>query len=255
MLRKGPFTVLLYFLAPWLASAGVQEKSSEVPRILFAGNSYTFFWNMPKGVEFFGGDQGYEVRTSTAGGANWEHHLQSELGLQTMEIIARGDWDFVVLQNESRSTIDRPQAFQENGERLLELIKERGAVPLLFSTWARKHDSGMLETVTKGYAQLGRKTQTKVIPVGQVWAFVLQARPDLELYAQDGSHPSALGSYLTALVFYKFFSGSGPLAVSHRPTYYDCDGEKQYVLMVDKADANALCDLVDRYDESFLRHE
>jgi hypothetical protein len=46
-----------------------------------------------------------------------------------------------------------------------------------------------------------------VAPVGLAWAQALQREPGLELWAGDGKHPSKLGSYLTACVFYASLTG------------------------------------------------
>ena len=51
-----------------------------------------------------------------------------------------------------------------------------------------------------------------VAPVGRAWAEALRREPGLELWDGDGMHPSRLGSYLTACVFYAILTGRDPAA-------------------------------------------
>ena len=46
------------------------------------------------------------------------------------------------------------------------------------------------------------------IPVGVAWSRVRSERPDIELYAADGSHPSYAGSYLAAAVICTTLTGA-----------------------------------------------
>jgi len=58
---------------------------------------------------------------------------------------------------------------------------------------------------------LGWQEELTIVPVGPAWQAALNSRPDLELYASDGIHPSALGVYLSACVLYASITGESPL--------------------------------------------
>jgi hypothetical protein len=45
------------------------------------------------------------------------------------------------------------------------------------------------------------------MPAGSAWVAAWEMQPVLPLYAADGFHPSALGTYLTALVLYERITG------------------------------------------------
>ena len=66
-----------------------------VPNVLFVGNSLTF-WNkgIPKHIQPLGPFNGEE---STIGGATLRIHFNAGKSMRT---IARGGWDFVVIQDD-----------------------------------------------------------------------------------------------------------------------------------------------------------
>ncbi len=64
-----------------------------------------------------------------------------------------------------------------------------------------------------------------------------QLRPGFPLYEEDRSHPSALGTYLTACVFYGIFTNQSPVGLPQRLTAFDKDGEKIYLTIQSKENA------------------
>jgi hypothetical protein len=53
--------------------------------------------------------------------------------------------------------------------------------------------------------------------VGLAWQSVLQHEPQLGLWGPDGSHPSPLGSYLAANVFYALIFDESPSGLLYTP--------------------------------------
>lgn len=72
-------------------------------RVLFIGNSYTFYWNLPQTVSAMARSQDIEIacRQSTGSGATLQEHWNSEKDLKTLDILREGDFDAVVLQEHS----------------------------------------------------------------------------------------------------------------------------------------------------------
>lgn len=58
--------------------------------------------------------------------------------------------------------------------------------------------------------QIARELKALVAPVGLAWQSILKLDWGTELYHQDGSHPSAAGTYLAACVFYATLTGMNP---------------------------------------------
>lgn len=238
--------LLLIFPATILA----QEKSEKV---LFVGNSFTYFYNMPQMVEAMAKDQGVDLQTSqsTVGGSNLAQHWNREKGTETREILENEKFDYVVLQDHSMSTIDAPERFETYATKLIELVQEKNAEPLLSMTWAYDSNPLMQETISSSYIELGKKRGVKVVPVGTIFMKAQQARPDLKMYFDD-KHPSSDGSYLIALTYYKYFTGNSVLDIPNRLTIEDSEGDKLYLCFVLPETGAFLRQLVEDFDmESF----
>lgn len=219
----------------------VRVSAQEMPKkILFVGNSYTYFWNLPQTVDLMIESDGVtvvDVDHSTAGGANWGQHWRGEKGLQTQEHIRKGDYDAVILQNHSMSTIQRADSFQIYGENLYKLAQSTGADVYLYMTWARAWDPYMQQKITAGYKQFAENTGAHIVPVGIAWQRARELRPDLALHDPDGSHPNPTGTYLTACVFYTVLTGKSPVNLSPRLVTKDKDGETLYLTIQNPNDA------------------
>ncbi len=247
MTEKALKTILATALFAALALPGQAQKGDTL-RVLFVGNSFTFYWNLPQVVQAMAETQKFPLRSaqSTASGASWAHHWKGERGLDTKTRIQSGKWDIVVLQNHSTSAIDDTAAFREYGAKFAALIRETGATPLLFQTWA--YDSNPLQqtAITKGYADLARSLGSSYVPVGEIWDKARFLRPDLELYSDD-KHPSPDATYLIALAFLKALSGQSVLSVPERLTTLDWSGEKLYLSIVSAENAAFFKQLVEEF--------
>lgn len=226
--------IFLLFLGVVLLLPLSLFSQQEAPvKILFVGNSFTYFWNMPQLVKAMGETQGVqlEIHQSTVGGSNLKQHWHEEKGTLTRKLIEEGKWDYVVLGDHSLSTLDTPERFEEYGKKFSELIRSVGAEPIFYLTWAYKSNPLMQPAITKAYLDLAHELNAKIIPVGPVWIRARELRPDLNLYFDD-KHPSPDGSYLIALIVYKTLTGKSISEIPNRVTTVDKDGEKLYLSFV-----------------------
>ena len=233
-IQKAVFSFIFIFGIVFL------NAQDQIPKkILFVGNSYTYFWNLPHTVDLLAESEDIDITTrqSTAGGANWSHHWNGERDLNTKEIIAEGDFDIVVIQNHSMSTIDRPDSLMHYGKLLNDHIRKTGAQTYLYMTWAREWDPYMIEPIKEKYIELAEKINARIVPVGLAWQRARELRPDFPLYFPDGSHQSALGTYLSACVFYGVITGKSPVGLTHRLISEDKFGEKIYIQLQTAEDA------------------
>lgn len=214
-------------------------QTSDEVRVLFVGNSYTYFWNLPQHVALFAEGQEINLTTiqSTAGGATLGQHWRGEKELNTRQMIVEGDFDIVVLQDHSRSAIDQPDSLHYYGGKWAKVIRENGGEPMLYMTWAREWDPYMQEQISHEYIKLGEKMNARVAPVGLAWNRARELRPHFDLYDPDGSHPSILGTYLTACVFYGMLTGQSPVGISNRLVTKDQYGQKTYINLQSANDA------------------
>jgi hypothetical protein len=196
-------------------------------RVLFVGNSFTYYNSMPRMVhELAEGDPGAAPVFSVEYTApNWSLDEASENdgladGLEDFR------WDVVVLQDVSwhlsASPEERRRLTYPYARDLWRSIAENGAETMLFMTWGYKNGAfegdtfeAMQVRLAEGYSELADELSADVAPVGLAWQEALRRRPGLELWKRDGGHPSTTGSYLAACVFYAGLTGQDPRGSSY----------------------------------------
>ena len=238
------YSFLLLLLIPLMGFTQADET-----KVLFVGNSFTYFWNVPQLVQSMAESQKVNIltRQSTAGGATWEEHWTGKKNLNTKSKIAEGDWDYVVLQNHSSSTIDNLERFHKYGKEFNELIRANDAKPMLYMTWAYKSNPLMQSTITKGYSDLATEINAEAVPVGPVFAKLRQLRPDIDLFFDD-KHQTEYGSFVIALCFYKKLSGKSVLSIPSRLSTLDKTGELTHLIFIPEAEAIFLRQLVEEFE-------
>jgi hypothetical protein len=245
-------TLCLAFLALSLSS-GLWGQDALPERVLFVGNSYTYFWNLPQHVHLLAASQDINLltRQSTSGGTHLGQHWRGEKNLRSRELIQTGDYDIVVIQDHSLRAIEYPDSLLFYGQKFNEIIRATGARPYLYMTWARSWDPYMQQEITDRYTELAEQIGAVIVPVGPAWARARELRPDLELYDPDDSHPNPTGTYLAACVFYGVLTGQSPVGLPHRLRTTDADGEPLYLNIQSPEDAQfcqkVAAEIIQRY--------
>ncbi len=244
----------LLFALLLLVSQGLSSQEKKPVKILFVGNSFTFFWNMPQLVSAMAETQGVSIDAyqSTVGGSNLEQHWKSQKGTKTRKRIEEEDWDFVVFGDHSLSTINTPERFQEYGRKFAKLVRSKGAEPIFYLTWAYKSNPLMQDTITKAYMKLASELNAQIFPVGPIWMNARKARPDLELYFDD-KHPSSDGAYLISLILTKSLTKQSVEDIPNRLITLDKKGEKLYLSFVLPTTGNFLRQIVTEADFEFYK--
>ncbi len=226
-----------------------QSNEKEAVKVLFVGNSFTYFFNLPQVVASMAESQGVEIitRQSTVGGSNLEEHWKGLKGTKTRKLLDSLTWDYVVLNNHSTSTIDSPDDFMEYGSKFIELVRSKGATPIIMQTWGYKSNPLMTKPIVDGHKKLIETTKSAYVPAGELFMAARQWRPDLELF-HDDKHPSSNGTYLLGLAFFKYFTGLSTSEIPFRLTATDKNGEKLYLIFMSQEDADFLQQLVDEFD-------
>ena len=151
-------------------------------RILMLGNSLTSANNLPRKLaELTGG----EVVSHTRGGARLSEHRNpdTKLGERTA-----------------------PKSFFSSVENLCRQIREQGAVPILYATWAYQKNGAKLRAkgwdydemarkLSEAYHKAARENGALLADVGRRFYELSQTQ---DLYADDGIHPNERGSRLAA---------------------------------------------------------
>lgn len=183
--------------------------------VLFVGNSYTFYNDLPQMVRRMSVEAAQprplQVRDVTFGGASLQAHWQRG---EVQQVIAGHHWDYVVIQDFSTMPVDDPDLTREYVRRVAAAAREAGAQPILYLTWARQARPAMQDQLDSVYTELANETHALLAPVGQAWKRALAVSPQPRLFIEDGSHPSYAGSYLAAAVFYSLIYDVQPPAPS-----------------------------------------
>ena len=203
----------LAILASLWGCSGAPDHS-----VLFVGNSYTAFNDMPRQVRDLAAtvDVKLETVTRAPGGWWWRDHAASA---ETLELISSGEFDVVVLQEQSMAPASANHAdtvVRVNGVVLASRAVAAQSQVVLFQTWAHRdgnseigHGSyeSMQIALAATYSEVATAVAGRVAPVGAAWWIARAERPDIVLYEPDGSHPSEAGSYLAAAVIASTVSG------------------------------------------------
>lgn len=174
-------------------------------RILMLGNSFTYFHDMPMILAAITGE---EVVSHTRGGAFLSEQLngETEMGAKTLKALKEEQWDYVVLQEQSRAPVFCKDKFHESVCGLCKLIREAGAKPVLYASWAYREGSEKLagtemsyDAMDKGlyesYHEAAEENGALIADVGKAFTAI---RGIVNLYEDDDYHPSAAGSMLAA---------------------------------------------------------
>jgi hypothetical protein len=198
-------------------SGGNVQPSS----VLFIGNSYSF--EIPKKLRRIAARHGKDVRVAQVTHSGWslEQHVRNE---ETLRKIREGNWDVVVIQEQSRipsQAIKRIHAMFPHVRELADEARAVGAVPVLYQTWGRRNGDewypgnddfhAMNHRLREGYRLAAQAAGgLTVVPVGDAWESEVSAGRGARLFMPDGSHATADGDDLTAKVFYEtlFLQGS-----------------------------------------------
>jgi len=227
---------LLFLLSiiPFLSFGQLKKE------VLFIGNSYTYYNNMPQLVEqialSFGDSLIYD--SSTPGGANFNVHTNNT---QTLAKINQQQWDYVVLQAQSQEPSFSPGQVANNtypyAEILVDSIYANSSCtePLFFMTWGRKYGDqqncvayppictylGMQQRLRESYLEMAFNDSASCAPVGMAWKKSIAIDSTLNLYSSDNSHPSIYGSYLAACTFYASIFKKSAVGSSYWPNAID----------------------------------
>ena len=190
-------------------------------KILFIGNSYTYFNDMPARFLSLAKENGKEIEVDsvTCGGRKLYENIDKDDQYSTRirELAKTNEYDVLILQEQSYLALVDYESFERGVLALSKLVGAKRDI--LYATWGRKSGSELLtnygwtsEKMTNklhdAYCLAAEKCKAEVSPVGL--CFLALSESELELYDPDLSHPSYLGTALGTLVHYKTVFGELP---------------------------------------------
>ncbi len=207
---------------------GCDAKDRRQPcRVLFVGNSYTYVNDLPQVFARLAASGSHPVQSSALASprATLADHVQAP---ETSATIRGHGWNVVVLQEQSQipslETL-RQRAMYPPARQLVREVRNAGASPVFFLTWAHRDGwpemglhgyTAMQVAVDAGYGKIARELGVAVAPVGVAWSSATRRFAPTVLWQSDGTHPTPAGTYLAACVFYATLFKASPVGLSYR---------------------------------------
>ena len=223
----------------------VSFAQTSTQKVLFLGNSYTSVNNLPQMLK----DVALSVNDSVIfdvnapGGYTFQGHSTNA---NSIAKIMAGDWDYVVLQEQSQMPSFPDQQvltdvfpYANQLDSLVNLYNPC-AETVFYMTWGRKNGdasncaswppvctyNGMDSLLNLRYQMMAQQNDAIVSPVGEVWNYLRVNHPEIELYQSDESHPSIAGTYLAACTFYATIFRKDPTLITYYSTLTSVDASK-----------------------------
>lgn len=214
-------TVLMLILTS--CSSPTESVQIEPLNIHFVGDSFTVYpnANLP---ELFSrlaemGNHQVNVTKTTRDGTSLAFHSRNK---NLISIIESGELDYIVLQENEKIPsipIERDDFFFPIVRSLSASIQENGAQPILYMTWGYRDGfpdgdhptyASMQNAIAESHLMIADELDLPVAPVGIAWQRAHEQNPDLELWVEDGGHPTTIGMFLSASVFYAVIFDEDP---------------------------------------------
>lgn len=186
-----------------------------VYRILFIGNSYTYYNDMPSIFASVCRENGLRVNAEsvTSGGYYLSQFLDpcDEYGAQAAKKLSGTNYDYVVMQEQSLLPASDPEEFLKSAAALAKKVRENGAIPVFYETWGRRdgHETlveegwtheQMQDRLRAAYGSAAEASGGILVCAGDRMSEAYRAGEDV--FDADGSHPSETGSRVIAGEFY-----------------------------------------------------
>lgn len=202
--------------------------------ILFIGNSFTYFSDMPHSI-FAKICDAAEIPVSvdsvTTGGYKLVDfcNIEDEFGKQVYKAFETKKYDIVILQEQSMNAITGYDEFFQGVKTLSTMAQNNGAKVYLYSTWGYKEGYELLplcgkstremaEKMYSAYSKAASDVDALVAPVGNAFLDIYENTPSINLYDNDLYHPALFGSVLAAWVIFSSIFG-----VKANSVNFDCN--------------------------------
>jgi len=230
----------------FISSQSFAQEKKDTVRVLLVGNSYIYYNNLAQMIGLITDSLNTKIicKKSTIGAATLGQHWNSERGLKTKKIIASNKFDVVVIQDNSMWPLEHKDSLLIYGQLFCNYIRANGAKPYLYNTWAREKTPQTQSRINAVYNELAALENAVNVPVGSSFDLARKTIPTMNLFHPDGSHPSAVGTFLIALSFIKKITGTLPKKYATVYNYFDKDGETFRIMQLTDAEIESCVSIV-----------
>ena len=173
----------------------------KLQRLLFIGNSHTYYNDMPLYVRAMARECGYECEVTMLVHGGWflEQHVKEP---DVRFNILFGKYDYVILQEHSHPFAPE-EKYRNAVIKLNEWIKVAGSKTVIYATWAKKDEPEKQAEMNFLQTSVADEIGALLAPVGENWQAYRTSWPDIEMYAEDGAHASHRGSEFAAKMIWE----------------------------------------------------
>ena len=187
----------------------MEYTKSNINKVLFIGNSHTYFECLP--FLFVDvckqGDIDVHAGMSTYPGCDWNWHMSSPNTLPNLRL---GGYRHIVIQQKAHP-FNGIENLIEQGKPLIHEIKAANAIPVLFVVWSEKDNPEGQQVIDDAHDKLAKLCGGCLVArCGTAWHTL---REQLDLYSPDGGHMNSRGAYLNACMLAKTIYNIDPLAL------------------------------------------
>lgn len=193
-----------------------ENETGNTVKYLFVGNSCTYINGNPIKFKGLCKAAGLDVSVDycTFGSAYFyeyadENHPRGKALRKMLDI---KKYDYIVLQDGTPCPLDKRM---EALEKLLELVKQNGAKPLLYMRYGYETDKEKRLAANADmygtFKTMGDIYDIPVCPVALAFSECTLKYPEINLYADDEAHHSKAGSYLAACCYLYTYCKISPL--------------------------------------------
>lgn len=212
------------------------KKPDEIktePAILFLGNSMTYVNDLPTVFEQLSLSGGFspDVYELTEGSYRLEYFADEadEIGAQALDALENYTWDYVVMQEQSGISAFGQEVMFPAARLLDSKVRAAGGQSVFFMTWAYKDGvplkllgraigntrEEMQTLMAENYMNISKERNALLAPAGIAFMRCTKSNPEIELWDEDGNHPSPAGTYLAACTLYKVLYEQSPEGLSY----------------------------------------
>ena len=176
-------------------------------RVLFIGNSHSYFNDMPATFAELWKDEYDEpcdVTMLAYSARSLEWHRKEYFAIRFN--LMYGAYDICVIQQQAHP-FPGYDATEKPLEAILQLCSLNGTKPVLVETWAERAAPENQQVMRQAYETLAEKFGLTLVPVGRIWEHLRREHSEMELFWKDGEHASVYGDYLIAVTLCAVLSG------------------------------------------------
>lgn len=175
------------------------QKQQKQLRVLFVGNSLTYYNDLPSMVGRAAKEHGLEVQTEMVAKPNFalEDHWNDG---QLQRKLDKGTFDWIVLQQGPSSQPEGLQMLLKYGGKVKNMCKHANCQVAFFMVWPSRQHYASFPMVIANYRNAATTLDVLLFPVGEEWKEYQEKTADFSYYAQDGFHPSTKGSQIAARI-------------------------------------------------------